>query len=98
MMPAAPGVMPSGAKTVDSGGGFRRPKAARVRRKGCGPGVRDALRKGFPMVAANRSLLRMVRRLAIRDELLAMRLRGRLVAPTTVPPSGGHVATRPTKR
>jgi len=31
------------------------------------------------MVAANRNLLKMVRRLAIRDELLAMRLRGKLV-------------------
>lgn len=32
------------------------------------------------MVAANKNLLKEVRRLAIRDELLAMRLRGRLVA------------------
>ena len=31
------------------------------------------------MVAANKYLLREVRRLAIKDELLAMRLRGRLV-------------------
>jgi hypothetical protein len=44
------------------------------------------------MVAANKSLLKMVRRLAIKDELLSMRLRGRLVAPLVVPqtkkPSG----------
>jgi len=31
------------------------------------------------MVAANKNLLKEVRRLAITDELLAMRLRGRLV-------------------
>jgi hypothetical protein len=31
------------------------------------------------MVAANKNLLKVVRKLAIRDELLAMRLRGRLV-------------------
>jgi hypothetical protein len=35
------------------------------------------------MVAASKRLLRMARRLAIRDELLAMRLRGRLVVPAT---------------
>ena len=33
------------------------------------------------MVTANKELLREVRKLAIRDELLAMRLRGRLVVP-----------------
>lgn len=33
------------------------------------------------MVAANKNLLRLVQRLAIRDELLAMRLRGQLVVP-----------------
>ena len=33
------------------------------------------------MVAANKYLLREVRKLAIKDELLAMRLRGRLVVP-----------------
>ncbi len=38
------------------------------------------------MVAANRNLLREARRLAIRDELLAMRLRGRLVVPLVLPP------------
>lgn len=31
------------------------------------------------MVAANKKLLKAVRKLALRDELLAMRLRGRLV-------------------
>jgi len=33
------------------------------------------------MVVANNSLLKQVRRLATRDELFAMRLRGRLVVP-----------------
>lgn len=33
------------------------------------------------MVMANNALLRLVRRLAIRDELLAMRLRGALIQP-----------------
>jgi hypothetical protein len=37
------------------------------------------------MVAANKNLLKLVRRLAIKDELLAMRLRGRLVAPLVTP-------------
>lgn len=31
------------------------------------------------MVAANKNLLRLVRQLAVKDELLAMRLRGQLV-------------------
>jgi hypothetical protein len=39
------------------------------------------------MVAANKNLLKLVRRLAIKDELLAMRLRGRLVAPLVFPPT-----------
>lgn len=39
------------------------------------------------MVAANNSLLKQVRTLAIRDELLAMRLRGRLVVPPRVIPA-----------
>ena len=39
------------------------------------------------MVAANKNLLKLVRRLAIKDELLAMRLRGRLVAHVVVPPA-----------
>lgn len=39
------------------------------------------------MVAASKSLLRMARRLAIRDELLAMRLRGRLVVPVLALPA-----------
>ena len=42
------------------------------------------------MVAANKYLLREVRRLAIKDELLAMRLRGRLVVPL--------VAIKPAKK
>lgn len=33
------------------------------------------------MVTANKELLREVRKLAVRDELLAMRFRGRLVVP-----------------
>lgn len=46
------------------------------------------------MVAANRKLLREARKLAIRDELSAMRLRGRLVVPpvekpATKPPGNG---------
>lgn len=32
------------------------------------------------MVAANRTLLKLVRRLAVKDELAAMRLRGQLVS------------------
>ncbi len=39
------------------------------------------------MVAANRSLLKLVRRAAIRDELLAMRLRARLVVSPATPPA-----------
>ena len=37
------------------------------------------------MVVADAALLRDVRRLAIRDELLAMRLRGMLVVPQVAP-------------
>jgi hypothetical protein len=33
-----------------------------------------------PMVAANKKLLKVVRRLAVKDELAAMRLRGQLVS------------------
>jgi hypothetical protein len=36
------------------------------------------------MVAANKKLLKEVQRLAIRDELRAMRLRGRLILPPLV--------------
>ena len=36
------------------------------------------------MVTANKHLLKEARKMAIRDELLAMRLRGRLVAPQFV--------------
>jgi hypothetical protein len=36
------------------------------------------------MVAANKNLLKAVRRLAIKEELLAMKLRGRLVVPLTM--------------
>jgi hypothetical protein len=38
------------------------------------------------MVMANKNLLKEVRKLAIRDELFAMRLRGNLVAPLVVFP------------
>ncbi len=38
------------------------------------------------MVMANKSLLKEVRTLAIRDELSAMRLRGRLVVPLVMKP------------
>jgi hypothetical protein len=41
------------------------------------------------MVMADKNLLRQVRRLAIRDELKAMRLRGRLVVPFVLGPTGG---------
>ena len=37
------------------------------------------------MVVANKNLLKMVRRLAIKDELWAMRLRERLVVPAEAP-------------
>lgn len=43
------------------------------------------------MVMANRALLLQVRRLAIRDELLAMQLRGRLVAPEYAQPESPPV-------
>lgn len=39
------------------------------------------------MVAARRNLLREIRRLAIRDELRAMRTRGRLVVPPVTRPA-----------
>jgi hypothetical protein len=42
------------------------------------------------MVVADAALLRDVRRLAIRDELLAMRLRGLLVVPQVAPVPHGH--------
>jgi len=45
-----------------------------------------SLKGSVSMVAANKNLLTLVRRLAIRDEVLAMRLRGRLVAPLVVSP------------
>ena len=38
------------------------------------------------MVAARRNLLREIRRLAVRDELRAMRTRGRLVVPQAILP------------
>lgn len=43
------------------------------------PGVLYSQESEDLTVAANRNLLKEVRRLAIKDELLAMRLRGRLV-------------------
>ena len=42
-----------------------------------------------PMVAANKNLLKEARRIAIKDELLAMRLRGRLVVPVVLPKAVG---------
>lgn len=53
------------------------------------------------MVAARRTLLREIRRLAIRDELRVMRTRGRLVVPPwTLPPrqAGGTVPPPPPGR
>jgi hypothetical protein len=46
------------------------------------------------MVAANKNLLKEARKMAIRDELLAMRLRGRLVAPQVVNLSGNQPAKK----
>jgi hypothetical protein len=42
-----------------------------------------------PVVAANKNLLKEVRRLAIKEELLAMKLRGRLVVPVEPERVGG---------
>jgi L-lysine 2,3-aminomutase len=39
------------------------------------------------MVAAGKKLLKMVRRLAVRDELRAMRLRGRLIVAAPARPA-----------
>ena len=53
------------------------------------------------MVAARKNLLREIRRLAIRDELRAMRTRGRLVVPQAVlppQPAGGSAPPPPQGR
>lgn len=51
------------------------------------------------MVAARRNLLREIRRLAIRDELRAMRTRGRLVVPQALlPPQAPSGADRQASR
>ncbi len=53
------------------------------------------------MVAARRNLLREIRRLAIRDELRAMRTRGRLVVPPPLlppQPAGGSAPPPPQGR
>ena len=42
-----------------------------------------------PLVAANKNLLKLVRRSAIKEELLAMKLRGRLVVPVEPERVGG---------
>lgn len=42
------------------------------------------------MVAANKHLLKEVRRLTIRDELLAMKIRRRLMVVPMVPKGGGR--------
>ena len=41
------------------------------------------------MVTANKNLLKEVRRLAIKDDLLVLRLRGRLVVPVEQPKAVG---------
>jgi hypothetical protein len=41
------------------------------------------------LVAANKNLLKLVRRLAIKEELLAMRLRERLLVPLVHPKAVG---------
>jgi hypothetical protein len=46
------------------------------------------------VVAANKNLLKEVRRLAIKDELLAMRLRGRLVVAEVLPKGVGKKYVR----
>ena len=48
------------------------------------------------MVAANKNLLKLIRSLAIRDELRAMRLRGKLVVPYVQSSSGQsqHAASK----
>ena len=48
-------------------------------------GLRQRKKARNPVVAANKNLLKLVRRLAIKEELLAMRLRGRLVVPLVMP-------------
>ena len=58
-----------------------RPKLGQLRKYLWYRGVGFLTERPNPMVAANKYLLREVRRLAIKDELLAMRLRGRLVVP-----------------
>ena len=51
------------------------------------------------MVAARRNLLREIHRLAVRDELRAMRTRGRLVVPPAVlPPQAPSSADCPAPR
>ena len=49
------------------------------------------------MVAANKNLLKLIRSLAIRDELRAMRLRGRLVVPY-IQSSSGQSQHAPSKQ
>ncbi len=44
-------------------------------------GLLERKKASNPSVAVNNNLLKDVRRLAIKDELLAMKLRGRLVVP-----------------
>lgn len=58
------------------------PSTVGYRRKA---GIRDPQESEDPVVAANKNLLKEVRRLAIKDGLLAMRLRGRLVVPAVSP-------------
>ncbi len=62
-------------------------KAPAAVMNGVGLGWRPLSERSVSMVDANKNLLKLVRRLAIRDEVLAMRLRGRLVAPLVVPPA-----------
>jgi hypothetical protein len=55
-----------------------RPNSASYRRN---RGIEYPQESEDSLVAANKNLLKEVRRLAIKDELVAMRIRGRLVVP-----------------
>ena len=73
-------VLPEGTKKPQPAGMAAR-RAARLRR----PSLDTFPEEGSSMVAARRNLLREIRRLAVRDELRAMRTRGRLVVPLVLP-------------
>ena len=87
-------VLPRGTKTLKPASMAAR-RAHRLRR----PSLDTFPEEGSPMVAARRNLLREIRRLAVRDELRAMRTRGRLVVPPAVlPPQAPSSADCPAPR